>query len=598
MTSSPDVYTAAIPQGPPKTRKSLFRRLLGNPLGLIAIVYLALLAAVACIGPFLTPYDPNTADIGNVLSAPGAEHLLGGDSAGRDVLSRLIVATSISIAGALVTVIVAAAIGIPLGLIAGFYGRWFDSVAAWLSGLVMSLPALVVLLAVRAVVGPSLWLVMAIFGVLISPAFYRVISGSVRAVREELYIDAAKVAGLSDARVISRHVLTAVRAPAVLLVAGIFGVGVGIQAILDFLGLGDTSLPTWGGMLSEGFYNLLRAPGLMIWPSLAIGLTCVALTLLGTAVRDEMESSGDHAVRARSAWTAPQPRPAAAVGTATAPTGAAAPLLAITDLAVAYPRGKGWTTVVDGATLTVAAGEIHALIGESGSGKTQTAWATLGLLPAGGRIVAGSIAFDGQELVGSGEVTMQRLRGRRIAYVPQEPLSNLDPSFTIGSQLVEPMRTVMGMSKTDAHARAKALLTRVGIVDPDRTMSSYPHQISGGMAQRILIAGAVSCEPSLLIADEPTTALDVTVQAEVLALLRELQQEFGLAVLLVTHNFGVVADLADRVSVMRAGTVVETGTIAEVFTAPRHPYTRSLFAALLDDAPTRAPWQPRTEVSP
>jgi peptide/nickel transport system permease protein len=213
-------------------------------------------------------------------------------------------------------------------------------------------------------------------------------------------------------------------------------------------------------------------------------------------------------------------------------------------------------------------------------------------------VVAGSISFVGLELAGAGETALQRLRGRRIAYVPQEPLSNLDPSFTIGSQLVEPMRTVMGMSRADAHARAKALLTRVGIVDPDRTMSSYPHQISGGMAQRILIAGAVSCEPSLLIADEPTTALDVTVQAEVLALLRELQEELGLAVLLVTHNFGVVADLADRVSVMRAGTVVETGTIAEVFTHPRHPYTRSLFAALLDDAPTRAPWQPRTEVSP
>ena len=172
-------------------------------------------------------------------------------------------------------------------------------------------------------------------------------------------------------------------------------------------------------------------------------------------------------------------------------------------------------------------------------------------------------------------------------------MTNLDPSYTIGHQLTEPMRVVQRMSKAEARKRAVSLLTRVGIVDPARTMASYPHQISGGMAQRILIAGAVSCSPSLIIADEPTTALDVTVQAEVLELLRELQRELKIAILLVTHNFGVVADIADRVSVMRAGAIVETGSIAEVFANPQHPYTRSLFAALLDDAPTREEWTPR-----
>jgi peptide/nickel transport system permease protein len=260
---------------------------------------------------------------------------------------------------------------------------------------------------------------------------------------------------------------------------------------------------------------------------------------------------------------------------------------------VAYPNEKGWTTVVDGVNLSVAAGEVHALIGESGSGKTQTAWATLGLLPAGGRIVAGSVFFDGEDLAGKTRDQMTKIRGRRIAYIPQEPLTNLDPSYTIGHQLTEPMRVVQGMSKAEARERAVNLLTRVGIVDPARTMASYPHQISGGMAQRILIAGAISCHPSLIIADEPTTALDVTVQAEVLELLRELQRELKVAILLVTHNFGVVADIADRVSVMRAGAIVETGSIAEVFANPQHPYTRSLFAALLDDAPTREDWTPR-----
>ncbi|GEK87426.1 dipeptide/oligopeptide/nickel ABC transporter permease/ATP-binding protein [Microbacterium aerolatum] len=593
MTTT-DVYTTPVPQGPPTRRKNLFRRLIGNTLGVICLTYLAALALVAVVGPFIVPFDPNAADIGNVLSTPSAEHLLGGDSAGRDVLSRLVVASSISLAGALVTVIVAAVIGIPTGLIAGYYGGWFDNAAAWLAGLVMALPALVVLLAVRAVVGPSIWLVMAIFGVLISPSFYRVVSGAVRAVREELYIDAAKVAGLGNVRVIGRHVLTAVRAPAILLVAGIFSVGVGVQAIIDFLGLGDTSLPSWGGMLSEGFYNIFRAPALMIWPALAIGLTCIALTLLGTALRDEMEFSGGDRNRSRSEWSAPHPRADAPMVHANGNT-TPAPLLQITDLAVAYPKGAAWSTVVDGVSLSVAAGEVHALIGESGSGKTQTAWATLGLLPAGGRIVGGTVTFDGQQRASTGSSQVDRLLGRHIGYVPQEPLSNLDPSYTIGHQLIEPMRAVMGMAKAEARDRSQELLIRVGIDDPERVMASYPHEISGGMAQRILIAGAISCKPALVIADEPTTALDVTVQAEVLQLLRELQQELGLAVLLVTHNFGVVADLADRVSVMRAGAVVETGTVTDVFADPQHSYTRSLFAALLDGAPTREPWAPRAE---
>jgi len=226
-------------------------------------------------------------------------------------------------------------------------------------------------------------------------------------------------------------------------------------------------------------------------------------------------------------------------------------------------------------------------VGESGSGKTQTAFSILGLLPRGGRVVAGSIRFEGVELAGADRRVLQRLRGTGIAYVPQEPMSNLDPSYRIGRQLVEPMVTVLGISAKEAERRALALLARVGIADPRRTFDAYPHEISGGMAQRVLIAGAVSCNPRLLIADEPTTALDVTVQAEVLDLLRELQQESGMGVVLVTHNLGVVADLCDRVVVMQRGRVVEEGTVHEVFQAPQDAYTRTLLAATLDGVAAR-----------
>ena len=184
---------------------------------------------------------------------------------------------------------------------------------------------------------------------------------------------------------------------------------------------------------------------------------------------------------------------------------------------------------------------------------------------------------------------MTRLRGRKIAYIPQEPMSNLDPAFTIGSQLVEPMRICLGISTKEAKERALQLLARVGIPNPERTFASYPHQVSGGMAQRVLIAGAISCNPDLLIADEPTTALDVTVQAEVLDLLRDLQAEFHMAVIMVTHNFGVVADLCDRVSVMKLGRIVETGPARDIFANPRHPYTQQLLGAILSEAEPRGP---------
>ena len=566
-------------------RRSTIGRLLRTPLGAISTAYLVLLLFVAIVGPFLAPYSPSDTSLSNVLAPPSAEHLLGGDSAGRDILSRLIFATSTSLLGAFIAVLVAALIGVTAGLIAGYRGGWFDNVSNWMAGVILSLPAIVILLAARAVIGPSIWWIMAIFGIVLSASYYRIVYGAVRNVRQELYIDAARVAGLSDLRIVGRHVLTAVRAPVILLTTGLFAVAIAVQASLDFLGVGDPSLPTWGGMLSEGFYNLSRTPWLMVWPSLAIALTCIALSLFGTALRDVLEQTGAQNRGGSARWAPPTPRPDAAVRHDDAAE--TDPLLEIDGLSVAYRNDQGWKTVVDDVSLTVRRGEVHALIGESGSGKTQTAWSVLGLLPEGGTCVAGAIRFDGKDLLQTGARELGKLRGRRIGYIPQEPMSNLDPSYTVGHQLVKPLQFTLGLSQRESKARVLALLARVGIADPEHTFAAYPHQISGGMAQRVLIAGAVATEPDLIIADEPTTALDVTVQAEILQLLRGLQRESGMSILIVTHNFGVVADLADRVSVMRSGSIVETGTVADVFADPRHDYTRGLFDALLDNAPAR-----------
>jgi peptide/nickel transport system permease protein len=271
-------------------------------------------------------------------------------------------------------------------------------------------------------------------------------------------------------------------------------------------------------------------------------------------------------------------------------------LLTVRNLWVKYPQANGSEkAVVRGVSLDVAPGEIVGLVGESGSGKTQTAFSVLGLLPKEASVSADALAVAGESLLDKDAGAMRRLRGSAIAYIPQEPMANLDPSFTIGSQLVEGLSA--GMSRREAKDTVLQLLARVGITDPVRTFKSYPHQISGGMAQRVLIAGAVAGRPKLLIADEPTTALDVTIQAEILDLLRDLQGEYGMGVLLVTHNFGVVADLCDRVLVMRSGEIVESGDVRSIFHQPQHPYTRELIASILDEETVRtdpAPVSART----
>jgi ABC-type dipeptide/oligopeptide/nickel transport system ATPase component/ABC-type dipeptide/oligopeptide/nickel transport system permease subunit len=570
-----------------RSSRSVLRRLLGMPIAVLSLSFLVLVVLVAIVGPFLAPYNPNAASAALVLGPITPEHLLGTDSAGRDVFSRMLHATRFSMAGALLALVVAAVIGVTGGLIAGYYGKWFEGLSAWVVGLVQALPGIVVLLAARAVLGPSMWTSMAIFGVLLSPAFYRLVYSTVSAVRDELYVDAARVSGLSDARIIGRHILTVVRGPALVQASFVTGVAIAIQAGLEFLGLGDLSIPTWGSMLSEGFANIYTNPALMLWPSLAIGLTCMSLVLLANSLRDVFERSGSAGRRRR-------PRSGGAAQAEIEREQVvrhdggrfadAEVLLDVRELAVGYAQDDGSIkTVVEDVSLTVHRGEVHGLIGESGSGKTQTAWSVLRLLPEGGRIVGGAIELEGVDLASVSAGRMRGLRGAKIAYIPQEPMSNLDPSFTIGSQLVQPMCQKLGIGRSEARRRALDLLDRVGIPQPERTFAAYPHEVSGGMAQRVLIAGAVSCGPDLLIADEPTTALDVTVQADVLDLLRSLQQELKMGVILVTHNFGVVADLCDTVSVMRTGRIVETGPVDEIFARPTHPYTRSLFDAVLEE---------------
>ena len=263
----------------------------------------------------------------------------------------------------------------------------------------------------------------------------------------------------------------------------------------------------------------------------------------------------------------------------------AEPLLVLTDVSVSFPTHRGRVRAVNSVSLEVRAGETLAIVGESGSGKSVMALSLLGLTPAPGQIEQGSIVFEGRDLMALNERSLRAVRGNRIAMIFQEPMSSLNPVVTIGKQVAEPFRLHRGMSKRRAHEEATKLLAKVAIPDPAARMNAYPHEFSGGMRQRVMIAMALACEPKLIIADEPTTALDVTVQSQILALLKELTREMDSALLLITHDLGVVARYADRVAVMYAGRIVETASAHDLYRAPRHPYTQGLLASVprLDD---------------
>jgi oligopeptide/dipeptide ABC transporter ATP-binding protein len=263
------------------------------------------------------------------------------------------------------------------------------------------------------------------------------------------------------------------------------------------------------------------------------------------------------------------------------------PVLSIDRLRTEFRIGDTWRAAVDGVSLTLDRAETLALVGESGCGKSMTALSIMGLVPRPAGRIGGSVRLDGAELVGLAERSLETLRGDRMAMIFQEPMTSLNPVMTVGDQVAEAVRLHRGVSWAEARRRALAVLEEVKIPSAASRFDEYPHQFSGGMRQRVMIAIALACEPALLLADEPTTALDVTIQAQVLGLLADLKAKHGTALLFITHNLGVVAQIADRVAVMYAGQIVEQAGVEAIFARPAHPYTRALFAAIprmdLDD---------------
>ncbi|MGN8130974.1 dipeptide/oligopeptide/nickel ABC transporter permease/ATP-binding protein [Paenarthrobacter sp. 22069] len=554
-------------------------RLFTSPGAMAGLVWLAALVTASLTAPLWLPFKTEDQDFTAVLSGPTAAHWLGTDELGRDILSRIFAAAAGTLGTSMLTVIVGVGLGTILAILAAGAGERAEGVISRVTEVMMSLPGTVIILAVIGAVGTNIPVVMAILGILMSAGIYRVILGQAKSLRSQLYVDAAKVDGAGPLRISLRHVLPGLANTIVVQAALIFAVGMLIQAGLAFIGFGPPiPQPSWGGMIQGASQHVYDAPWMLVPTGAVLALTVLSANAIGNALGKAPNAAAPHLPPAAARRQRAKAVAAIAAAAPVHVTGgdAARGTLSVRNLSVGVDNGVRLVTDV---SFDVEQGTVLGLVGESGCGKTMTALSLLGLLPSGVSVTGGQILWNGGNLAATTDKDMESVRGREIALISQEPMRALDPMFTVGYQLTATIRRLRGMGKAEAGKEALSLLEKVGIVDAARILKTYPHQISGGMAQRVAIALALSGKPKLLVADEPTTALDVTVQAEILSLLRALVKDTGMSVVMVTHDLGVVADICDQVAVMYAGQVVENGRTGAILDSPRHPYTLALLAA-------------------
>ena len=548
------------------------RRLLVPGAAVTAIVLIAALA------PVLPLADPVGMDVAHRLTAPGAAHVLGRDEYGRDVLSRLVWGARVSLAVALSASAIACVLGTALGVLGGFLRGAVELVSVRAMDVVLCFPPLLLALLVVTLLGPGAGTLILVLSVLFLPGFARVAYAGVLAVRSQEYVEAMRVLGAGPVRVMGGTVLPNVLGPVLVQVSLTCAAAIVLESGLSFLGLGVVPpAPSWGLMIRGARATMDQAPWLLLWPCLALTATILAINALCDALQAVLDPHRTGRVRMVDRildQVLDQVFPGLVPGAG--PAG----VLDVRGLTVEIDTPGGVIRPVRDVSLHVTAGETLAIVGESGSGKSLTGLAVLGLLPAGARVAAGQALVDGVDTLRLRDAALRRVRGGVAGIVFQDPLSSLNPVHRIGRQVAEAVRAHGGGAR-EARARAVALLGRVGIADPGSCARAFPHELSGGMRQRAMIAMAIANGPKLLIADEPTTALDVTIQAQVLDLLAGLRRERGMGLVFITHSLAVVSEVADRVAVMYAGQVVEQGTVAAVFARPLHPYT----AALLRSAP-------------
>jgi peptide/nickel transport system permease protein len=561
---------AVVPRG------RLLRRLVRRKAALAGLIGILLVLVVAAFAEPITRHDPREQDIENILAPPvwaggSSDHPLGTDPLGRDLGSRLAFGARTSLQISLAAALIGALLGLVTGSIAGFFRGWVDTVLMRLGDIQLAFPFVLLAIAVLGVIQDRkpihLILVLGIPGWIV---YARVVRSRVLAERDKDYVLAARALGASRVRTLVRYVLPSVWQVVPVIVMLDLGFLVIIESTLSFFGLGITPpTPSWGSILADGRQYMVITPWLPILPGLAITFTVLSINLAADGLADVLDPKLAKGTFRRQVLRLPA-----------LPSDEPAPLLRVRDLRVDFPFDRHTIHAVRGVSFDLERGQTLGIVGESGSGKSVTALAIVQLLDSPGRVTGGSIVFDGRDLTRVSDREMAALRGRRIGMIFQNPSSSLNPVLTIGFQLVEALRGQLRLSAEEARRRAREALAAVGIGDPDRVLRRYPFQLSGGMNQRVMIAMAMTCQPDVLIADEPSTALDVTTQAQILEQLRDLSRRSRTSLVLITHDIAVVAEYADTVLVMYAGQVAEVGPREAVVGDPKHPYTRALLSAL------------------
>ncbi|OUD00279.1 dipeptide/oligopeptide/nickel ABC transporter permease/ATP-binding protein [Streptomyces swartbergensis] len=555
-----------------------------------AVCFLAVVVLLALLAPLLAPHDPlDQQPPVDGTGHPSAGHWMGQDSLGRDILSRLMYGARWSLAIGLGATGLALVAGALLGAVAATSRKAVDETLMRCLDVVMAFPGIALAAVLVAVFGGGITVLICAIAFLFTPPVARVVRANVLDQYGEDYVTAERVIGARTPHIVLKHVAINCAAPVLVFCTVQVAEAIVFEASLSFIGAGVRPPdPSWGSVIADG-KNMVLTGGwwATVFPGLLMLVTVLSLNILSEGVSDAWAAppARDVEVPEDDRLQAPQPGSGEIVqlpGLTQAARRLRArarhlprdgqPVLAVENLAIGFDQRHGGVDIVDGISFAVHPGEVLGLVGESGCGKSLTALAIMGLAPKGARI-EGQVRFGGRDLLAEPMRVRRGLLGHEMAMVYQDALSSLNPAMTIRAQLKQVVRR--GGRRGPAE-----LLTMVGL-DPGRTLRSYPHELSGGQRQRVLIAMALSREPKLIVADEPTTALDVTVQAQVIELLLRLREELGFALILVSHDLALVADVTDRVAVMYGGQIVEIGVTADLVEAPAHHYTRGLLGSVL-----------------
>ena len=557
------------------------RAFLRSPTGVAALGIALVLAALAIVGPIVWGDTASRLDVFAAGQGPSPQHTLGTDRLGRDVVARTLAATRLSLGLGVLAAALAAVLGVGSGIVIASSPTRLRAAGLRAIDVMLSFPYLLTVIFVAAIVGVGTESALLAVAVASAPYYARVSAALALSIAGREFVASAKVIGIGQPRLLLRYVLPNIADT--LAISTFFAIANAIVAMssLSFLGLGvQPPLFDWGRMLTEGVHDIYSTPMAALAPATLIAATGLATGFLGEAVARAMNPL---------VWTDRKPaigvvrKPAEPHTSSTAPIAGGETVLQVEHLVVRFPSGSA---PVDGLSFTVARGESVGIVGESGSGKTLTALAVAQLAPYPSAVEA-RVRFLGHDLAALGARERAVLLGTRLAMVFQDPMASLNPALRIGRQLTEAVRHHRGMSRRHAEALALERLRDVGIAAPEARLRQYPHELSGGMRQRAMIAMGLMDDPALIIADEPTTSLDVTLQAQIVDLLRDVQRRHGTAILLISHDIGLVAQLCGRVLVMYAGRIVEEIDTAALLAGAAHPYTHALIGAVPDPAADR-----------